>query len=73
MTISWEMGQWGYQGDDQAVTLVVEDPDSHVILRADIVLDGVTHHWANLSDGQPHPGAVRWLLMTAGPDDWPVR
>jgi len=56
VTISWEQNQWTYQGDDQAVTIIVEDPDTHVILRADIVFNGVTHQWANLSDGQPHPG-----------------
>ncbi len=57
VTISWALNEWSYEGDDQAVTILVEDPDSHVILRADIVLNGVTHHWANLTDGQSHPGA----------------
>ncbi len=57
VTISWELGQWRYQGDDQAVTIRIEDPDTHVIARADIVFNGVTHHWADLADGLPHPGA----------------
>ncbi|MHB8419793.1 MAG: matrixin family metalloprotease [Myxococcales bacterium] len=57
ITISWEESRWDYQGDDQAVTILVEDPDSHVIVRADIVFNGVTHHWAVLDDGQHHPGA----------------
>ncbi|HUB07907.1 MAG TPA: matrixin family metalloprotease [Myxococcales bacterium] len=57
VTISWEQTAWDYDGDDQAVAILVEDPDSHVIVRADIVFNDVTHHWAVLDDGQPHPGA----------------
>lgn len=56
VTLSWEEKAWNYVGDDQAVTILVEDPETHVILRADIVFNGVTHHWADLSDGMPHPG-----------------
>ncbi len=57
VTISWEEDEWDYEGDDQAVAILIEDPDTHVIVRADIVFNGVTHHWAILADGQPHPGA----------------
>ncbi len=57
VTLSWEEHDWKYEGDDDAVAILVEDPSTHVILRADIVFNDVTHHWANLGDGQPHPGA----------------
>ncbi|MHB1843944.1 MAG: matrixin family metalloprotease [Deltaproteobacteria bacterium] len=57
IVVSFERAQWSFEGDDQAVTILEEDPDSHEILRADIVVNDVTHHWAILSDGAPHPGA----------------
>jgi uncharacterized protein (TIGR03382 family) len=57
VTISWEQNQWSYEGDNQAVAILVEDVGTHVIVRADIVFNGVTHNWANLTDGQAHPGA----------------
>ncbi len=56
VVVSFERESWSFEGDDQAVTILEEDPDNHEIVRADIVLNDVTHHWAILGDGAPHPG-----------------